>query len=421
MRIAVVGGGVSGLTTAWALKRAGHDVTLWEAEPRLGGHAHTHDVEHGGRSWRLDTGFLVLDANAYPEFQRLLATLGVGTQPSDMSLSVRCRACGLELAFRGLRALLAQPTNLARPSFWRLFLGLRRFFADARAFLRPPQGGAPADPDLTLGAFLERGRYGDAFERHWLLPTAGAVWSAPFGAIRDYSARMLLAFFEHHGFLQVRQHAWRAVAGASRTYVDALSRALGTSVRLGAPIARVTRGSLGAEVTPAGAAPERFDQVVLAVHADHALRLLGDADPEERAALGAFRYAGAQAVLHTDRSFLPRARAAWASWNCEVHDCRDESAPVSVTYLLNRLQALDSPTPFLVTLNARRRPEGVLREMSYEHPLLTRATASAQAGLRRLAGSRATHFAGAHLYAGFHEDGVRSALDVARALGAAPW
>lgn len=418
MRVAVAGGGVSGLTCAWALSRAGHDVALFEAEPRLGGHAHTHEVSHGGRDWRLDTGFLVLDAQAYPGFQRLLAHLGVATQPSDMSLSIRCRACRLELAFRGPRALLAQPASLLRPGVWSLLLGLRRFFREARGFLaRPPEEAG----DPTLDELLERGRYGRAFARHWLLPTAGAVWSAPFGAIGSYSARMLLAFFAHHGFLQVRQHAWRSVAGSSRTYVDALAAALGGRALTSAPVTRVRRGEGGVEVTVAGRPAERFDRVVLALHADVAARVLADADPEERAALGAFPYARAAVTLHTDRSFLPRARAAWAAWNCEVHDCRDARAPVSVTYLLNRLQRLRAPVPFLVTLNARREPRGVLARAVYDHPLLTREAVAAQARLRALSGRGGVHHAGAHLHAGFHEDGVRSALEAAAALGAAPW
>lgn len=427
-RIAVVGGGISGLSCAWALSRAGREVTLFEAEPRLGGHAHTHDVEHGGRRWRLDTGFLVLDGERYPGFQRLLAALGVATQPSSMTLSIRCRRCGLEYALQSLRGLLAQPRNLLRPSFCSLFLGMRRFFRDARGWLgRLDRGAAgPGEEQLSVGAFLARGRYGEAFERHWLLPTASAVWSAPFGALRDYSARMLIAFFEHHAFLQWRQHAWRAVAGASRTYVDALARELGPAIRLGAPVTRVTRAppgerAAGVLLERAGAPPEAFDALVLACHADQALRLLGDADPEEQRLLSAFPYAQAEALLHTDASFMPRSRAAWAAWNVDLADCRDESAPVSITYNLNRLQSLPGPTPFLVTLGAGREPAGVLARTRYAHPLLTHAAVGAQGPLRARAGSRSTWFAGAHLYAGFHEDGLRSGLDAARGLGASPW
>lgn len=423
-RIAVVGGGIAGMACAWALRRAGRDVTLLEAEPRLGGHAHTHEVEHGGRRWRLDTGFLVLDGERYPGFQRLLAALGVRTQPSSMTLSIRCRRCGLEYALQSLPGLLAQPANLLRPSFWRLFAGMRRFFRDARAWLAALADGtaAPGEADLTLGAFLERGRYGEAFERHWLLPTAGAVWSAPFGALRSYGARMLLAFFEHHAFLQWRQHAWLAVEGASRTYVDAVARELGPALRLGARVTSVRRPAPGTvEVQVEGRPPERFDALVLACHADQALALLGDAEPDEQRLLGAFPYAQAEAVLHTDASFLPRRRAAWAAWNVDLPDCRDETAPVSITYHLNRLQALPGPTPFLVTLGADRTPAGVLARARYAHPLLTRGAVEAQAAVRARGGRRDTWFAGAHLHAGFHEDGLRSGLEAARGLGVSPW
>lgn len=412
-RVAVVGGGVSGLACAHALARA-HDVVLFEAEPRLGGHAHAHDVVVGGTPLRLDTGFLVYNAEAYPGFVALLRDLGVPSRPTDMSLSVQCRRCRLEYALRDLPALLAQPTNLLRPSFHAIFRGLFRFFREASAWL--DAGG----DDLSVRAFLARGRYGAPFVRHWLLPTAGAVWSAPFGGVLDFSARMLLGFFRNHGFLERRQRPWLAVEGSSRTYVDALAARLGDRVRLGSPVTRVTRHDAGALVEAGGRPPERFDEVVLACHADDAARLLADADPEERALLGRFPYARHRVVLHTDPSFLPRSRRAWAAWNCDVIDCQDEEAPVGVTYHLNRLQALDTDVPCSVTLNPDRTPTGVLRELSYAHPTLTADAVAAQAGLLARNGTRRTWFAGAHLRHGFHEDGVVSAIRVATALGSPP-
>lgn len=413
MRIAVVGAGVSGLVAAHRL-RARHDVVLFEAQDRLGGHAHAHDVTVDGRAFRLDTGFLVFNEPAYPHFTALLAELGVPSQASDMSLSIRCRRCRLEYALRGPGALLAQPTNLLRPSFVLLFRDLFRFFRDANAWL--DAGG----DDLPLRVFLARGGYGGPFVRHWLLPTAGAVWSSPFGGILDFSTRMLLTFFRNHGFLQRKQRPWRHVAGGSRAYVDALGARLGDAVRLASPVRRVTRHDAGVLVEAGGRTPERFDAVVLACHADEAAAVLADASDEETRLLGRFPYARHRVVLHTDRSFLPRSPRAWAAWNCDVIDCHDEEAPVGVTYHLNRLQSLDDAVPFCVTLNPDRTPSGVLRDLAYAHPTLTSDAVAAQAALAALNGTRGTWFAGAHLRHGFHEDGVVSALRVATALGCAP-
>jgi predicted NAD/FAD-binding protein len=413
MRIAVVGAGVSGLVAAHYLVRR-HDVVVFEAQDRLGGHAHTHELDVAGRRRRLDTGFLVFNAEAYPGFVRLLDELGVATQPSDMSLSIRCRACRLEYALRGPAALLARPVNLFRPSFWGMFRDLFRFFRDARAWLATPA------PDVTVRAFVVRGGYGDRFVRHWLLPTAAAVWSAPFRDVLDYSARMLLGFFRNHGFLERRQRPWLAVAGGARTYVDAIAARLGSRVRLAAPVREVARHDAGVLVRAAGGGPERFDAVVLACHADEALALLAAAAPEERALLARFPYARHRVVLHTDASFLPRARRAWSSWNCDQIDCHDDRGPVSLTYHLNRLMSLDDDVPFCVTLNPGREPTGILRELAYAHPTLTADAMDAQAALLARNGQRGTWFAGAHLRFGFHEDGVASGIRVATALGCPP-
>lgn len=412
MRIAIVGAGVTGLVTARRLA-ARHEVVLFEAQDRLGGHAHTHDVEVGGRRLRVDTGFMVFNRRTYPGFVALLDELGVGAVASDMALSVRCRRCGLEYALRSVASALAQPSNLLRPSFHRMFRDLFRFFRDARAWL-----AGPATADEPLRAFLARGGYGDGFVRHWLLPTAAAVWSAPFRGVLDFSARMLLGFFENHGFLQRRQLPWLTVAGGSRAYVEAVARDLGPRARTASPVRRVARGPDGVAVEVAGRAPERFDHVVLACHADEALALLPDADPEERALLARFPYARHRVVLHTDASFLPRRRRAWSSWNCDVADCRDDDAPASLTYFLNRLQNLPGEVPVLVTLNPSREPRGVLRELSYAHPTLTADAVAAQAEVAARNGARRTWFAGAHLRHGFHEDGLVAASRVVEAIEA---
>lgn len=416
LRVAVVGGGIAGLSAARLLARV-HDVVVFEAEHRLGGHAHTHDVTVGGRAYRLDTGFLVFNEKTYPNFVRLLAELGVASAPSDMALSIRCRRCRLEYALRGPRSIFAQKKNLLRPAFYGLFRDLGRFFREARAFLDAPIAPSIAGTDLSVGEFLERGGYGTEFVHHWLLPTSGALWSAPFGDIRAYDARGFLEFFRNHAFLERRQLAWRTVAGASRTYVDAIAKELGPRVRLGSPVDRVERDERGVSVVARGSAPERFDAVVLACHADDALSMLADADARERQVLARFRYAHHPAVLHTDRSFLPDARPAWAAWNCDLEDCRDASAPASLTYYLNRLQGLSTDTTFCVTLNPHRPPEGVLAEMRYAHPMLTADATRAQRDIEALGGRGGVHFAGAHLRHGFHEDGVVSGMAAAARLG----
>ncbi len=421
LRVAVVGGGISGLGAARLLARV-HDVVVFEAEARLGGHAHTHDVTVDGRAFRLDTGFLVFNEKTYPNFVRLLGELGVSSTPSDMALSVRCARCRLEYALRGPRSIFAQKRNLLRPAFYGLFRDLGRFFRDARRHLdandtTPPSRCPPRSEALTVGQFLAKGRYGDEFVRHWLLPTAGALWSAPFGDIEAYSARHLLEFFRNHAFLERRQLAWRTVAGASRSYVDAIAKELGARVRLSSPVARVLRDEGGVTVTVRGAAPERFEAVVLACPATAAFAILGDADASERGVLSRFRYAEHPAVLHTDRSFLPKAKAAWAAWNCDIEDCRDVAAPASLTYYLNRLQGLSTDTTFCVTLNPRRPPEGAIATMHYAHPMLTADATRAQCDLETIQGRGGVHFAGAHLRHGFHEDGLVSGVAAAARLG----
>lgn len=418
MRIAIVGGGVTGLVAARRFA-AKHEVVLFEAQDRLGGHAHTHDVEVGGRRLRVDTGFMVFNRATYPGFVALLDELGVGAVASDMALSVRCRRCGLEYALRSVASVLAQPSNLLRPSFHRMFRDLFRFFREARAWLAASAPDAPSPaPDVTVRTFLQRGGYGDGFVRHWLLPTAGAVWSAPFGGVLDSSARMLLGFFDNHGFLRRRQLPWLTVAGGSRAYVEAVARDLGPRARTSSAVRAVRRDGGGVTVEVAGRPPERFDHVVLACHADEALALLPDADDAERALLARFPYARHRVVLHTDASFLPRRRRAWSAWNCDVADCRDDAAPASLTYHLNRLQNLPGEVPVCVTLNPSREPAGVLRELAYAHPTLTADAVAAQDAVAARNGARRTWFAGAHLRHGFHEDGLVAATRVVAAIDA---
>jgi predicted NAD/FAD-binding protein len=411
--VGIVGSGISGLAAAHYLARR-HRVTLFESQARLGGHAHTHDVVVDGRPLRVDTGFIVYNHRTYPNFVRLLAELGVRGRKSDMSFGVHCRRCGLEYSSRGVTGIFAQPRRILDPSHLRLLADLARFNRDARALLARPAG---EDGELALGDFLDRGRYSSGFLRHFILPMGGAIWSAPFAEMRRFPTRSFLRFFANHGWLRLTgAPQWWTIEGGSRTYVDAIARRLPGEIHVSRKVEAVRRGHLGVTVSTLGR-EWRFDRVVIATHADQALRLLADPSAHERALLGAFRYSRNRAVLHTDRRRLPRATAAWASWNSDLVDCRDETAPVSLTYHLNRLQGLPGPQELSVTLNPAGEPHGVLADMEYTHPILDGPALLAQAEIARRNGERQTFFAGAHLRYGFHEDGLLSALAVAERLG----
>ncbi len=413
LRVAVVGAGISGLSAAHLLSRR-HQVQLFEREIRLGGHAHTHTVEHQGRQWDLDSGFLVYNHRTYPHFVRLLAELGVGGHPSDMSFSVDCRHCRLQYSTRGLNGLFAQRHRAADPGYLRMLASIPRFNRRARAFLDNPRA-----PEQTLGEFLEEGSFPESFARHFILPLVGAVWSSSAADVRRFPARPLLRFMDNHGWLAIDPPRWWTVRGGSRRYVAAIAARLGPSVHAGCGVIAVRREPGGVQVLTERREWHRFDRVVLATHADQALAMLTDPSPEETRLLGAFRYSRNRTLLHTDASVLPRSPRAWASWNMVTSDCRREGAPIALTYHLNRLQSLPGPTQFCVSLNLEREPapQTVLAEMDYTHPILDSAAAAAQPGLRRLSGERHTFFAGAHLRYGFHEDGLMSGIKVAEALG----
>lgn len=415
MKVAVVGAGIAGLGSAYLLGR-GHEVHVYEREPRLGGHAHTHTIQHAGRTWTLDTGFLVFNERTYPNFIRLMTQLGVERQPSDMSFGVRCRRCGLEYSTRTLRTLFAQRRRVADPGHLRMLSDVLRFFRHARAFLASARGH-----DVTLGQFIDEGRYGSGLARHFLLPLTGAVWSASFAEMREAPARTMLHFMDNHGMLSATDNPqWYTVRGGSHAYVKAIARRLGPSARAGVPATRVRRLADGVEVTAADGETRRYDKLVLATHADEALALLADASAEEARLLGSFRYSHNRTVLHTDEEALPTARGAWASWNSDIEDCTAGGAPVSVTYHLNRLQALPGDVQFCVSLNRARPVSGtVLASMDYTHPILDRSAVAAQPALAALNGTRHTFYAGAHLRYGFHEDGLVSAIAVASHFGIA--
>ncbi len=411
MRIAVVGSGVSGLLAAWLL-REDHDLRVFEAEDWIGGHVHTVPVELGSRRLAVDTGFIVYNEANYPGFTRLLARLGVATQPSDMSFGVTCERTGLEYGTRSWNALLARRSSALRPSFLRMLRDVPRFHRDALALIASP------DPKVTLGEWLAGRGYSRELVEHFVVPMGAAIWSAVPDRLLDFPAERFLRFFERHGLLD-RSEAprWRVVEGGSQRYVDALCADLGDRVHRRRPVRRVERVPGGVELTLAESGTERFDQVVIATHSDQALALLADPSESERRVLGAIRYQPNDVVLHTDASVLPRRRAAWASWNYRIP--ADRRGRVVLTYHMNRLQSLDAPEELCVTLNdtARIDPARVLGRWTYAHPVLDGPAIAAQGLHGRLSGIRRTHYCGAYWGDGFHEDGVQSALTVARAFG----
>jgi uncharacterized protein len=413
-RAAVIGAGVAGLTAAHILQRD-YDVTLYEADGRLGGHADTHEVvTPDGALAALDTGFIVHNPRTYPHLVRLFAELGVDTAPTEMSMSVRCQGCGLEYAGAlGAAGLFPAPGNLARPSYARLLATVPAFYRQARRLL-----AGPAADSLTLDGFLQAGGYPSYFTGHFVIPLVAAVWSCSPAEALGYPAAYLFRFLDHHGMLSVRRSAgWRTVAGGSRGYVDRIAKRL-PDVRTGTPVLAVRRDRDGVEVTDAAGASRAYRCAVIATHPDQALRLLGRPTPAEREVLGAFRYRSSAVALHTDGRLLPRARRARASWNYLLGDCAGAAEQVHVSYYLNRLHRLPGPTDYLVTLNALDQvaPGAVIDRMSYAHPLYTPRSVAAQRRLPEL-NSPVLAYAGAYHGWGFHEDGCRSGVRAAEALG----
>ncbi len=415
MKLAIVGAGVSGLTSAWLLSRS-HDITVFEAADWIGGHTHTVDVERDGRSWPIDTGFIVFNDRTYPGFCRLLQQLEVETLESSMSFSVRCEATGLEYNGTSLDTLFAQRRNLVNIRFLRMIRDILRFNRDAKEWL------ASGRTDSTVDEFLERGRYSTGFIDQYLVPMAAAVWSSPPGAIGAYPARFLLGFFANHGFLEVdRRPTWSVIRGGSKSYVAKLLEPLAGRVRASTPVQTVRRHERYVELELPNGRTERFDGVVLSTHSDQALELLADPSEAETEVLAALPYQANEVVLHTDSSVMPKSRRAWASWNYHLRpDDRSPEHPVAVTYWMNHLQRLEAPTDFFVTLNRTEEisPQSVLRRFIYHHPVFTAEGIAAQARRDEISGlERRTWYCGAYWRNGFHEDGVDSALAVCSQLG----
>jgi uncharacterized protein len=410
MRVAIIGAGVSGLVCAHRL-RSEHDVVLFEASDRAGGHANTVRVETEAGVYDLDTGFIVFNDRNYPNFERLLNELDVETQASMMSFGV---SDGGDFEYNGAspNGLFASRGQLVRPSFHRMIADLVRFNRDARELLA-------SEENPSLREWLAVGGYSRAFVERLIVPQAAAVWSADPAQMWSFPARFLVEFFDNHGMLGFRERPrWRTITGGSRRYVEALTRPWRDRLRLSTPVTEITRHPDHVAVSSRESESERFDAVVIATHSDQALALLGDPSERERELLGAIPYQSNEAVLHTDRSLLPRRRRAWASWN--YHLDAGVAGRCTVTYHMNRLQSLRADREFCVTLNrtAAIDPERIIRTIQYAHPVYTPAGVAAQSRHHEISGRNRTHYCGAYWGWGFHEDGAKSALRVVREIGA---
>ena len=411
MRIAVVGAGVSGLVAA-RLLNGRHDVTVFEANDYVGGHTHTVHVELDDAELDVDTGFIVYNEQNYPLFTALLRELEVATQPSPMSFSVSREPAGIEYRATSFGTLFAQRANLLRPSFHRMLVDIARFNRAARAVLE--QG----DEHSSLDDLLARGRFSRELRDHFVVPLGSSIWSADPAHFGEMPAMTYARFMANHGLLSFgAQPLWRTVTGGAHHYVRRLLRDLDGRVRSGAPVERIERRDDGVELVAQGHDAELFDAVVVATHADEALALLVDATPDERSVLGAIGFQPNTATLHTDSTMMPRNRRAWASWNYHLVD--DAAGQATLTYYMNALQSLTTRHDVLVTLNREDAidPSCVVASFSYHHPVLDAGAVAAQRRRSEIQGRRNTYFCGAYWEYGFHEDGVRSAYDVAALLG----
>ncbi len=418
-KLAIIGTGIAGLGCAYLL-RSRFDLTLYERNDYLGGHTNTIGLAEGQEKVVMDTGFMVYNEVTYPNLTRLFRELGVVTKPTAMSFSVQHRGTGLEFSGSSLNHLFAQRRNLLRPRFWGMIRQINRFNTEAVAALNLPQYQT-----MSLGEYVQERNYGADFWHFYLVPMSSAVWSTPPDLMREFPAVTLLRFFHNHGFLGLHtQHPWRTVDGGAKRYVEKLQAGMPGPVRLRPGVKSVRREGGQVQVTDAGGESQAFDQVILACHADEALRLLGDADAEERRVLGEFKYQSNLITVHTDAAVMPRHRLCWSSWNYRMENDAAGRIVPSTIYWMNSLQGVSERQNYFVSVNGENsmHPDSVRRRIQYEHPLFSRGAIRAQAELPGLNARRTgVYFCGSYFRYGFHEDAFTSALDLARLLGKAVW
>ena len=409
MKIAVIGSGISGISAAWGLSKQ-HEVSLFESADRLGGHTHTHDLQMAGKTYRVDSGFIVHNPENYPLFCAFLDELQVPTQATEMSFAVHNQATGMYYNAHSLATLFCQKRNLFSPKFHGMIHDIRRFYRECPALLKSAEDGP------SLGQYLQQNRYGAMFINNHLIPMASALWSSPNASILEFPAKYLVAFMNNHHMLQISNRPlWRVLANGSKSYIEAVEKKWRVAVRLNANIVCVKRAADGVSIhSPDGV--EIFDQVIFACHSDQALNLLDAPTQAETDILGAIRYQDNETILHHDASVLPQDRKAWAAWNAHISDAADRQCTVS--YCMNILQGMQSPEPFIVSLNQRGRidPAKILAVMHYQHPVYSHEMIRAQRRRHEINGHNRSWFCGAYWGFGFHEDGFRSGHEVAQAL-----
>ena len=415
-KIAIIGSGIAGLSAAYLLQEK-HTVTLYEKEPRLGGHSRTITVKYGDRIIPVDTGFIVFNERNYPNLTALFARLGVHVKNSDMTYAFTTRNGGFEWGAKDLNAIFGQRRNLLRPWFIYLFREVMRFNGEVARRVAD-------DPTITLGHLIDDLGLSERFKRYYLLPMAGAIWSCPPQLMLKFPAKVFVDFFHNHGLLAMDgQPQWLTVDGGAQQYVQRLSAALKSRPLVGCAAVSVTRLDGGVQVTDASGRTARFDHVVFACHTDESLSLLSDATDAERAALAAIKYQRNLAILHKDPRFMPKRKRIWAAWN--YHASGDGAEPaVTLTYWMNKLQSIDERYPLFVTLNPASEVAAtdIFDTHVFHHPVFDTAAIAAQSALKQMQGERHTWFCGAYMRHGFHEDGLISAMAVAERLGiTAPW
>jgi len=412
--IAIIGSGIAGLTAGYVLSRK-HDITLFEANDYLGGHTNTEDVTLGNKTYPVNTGFIVYNDWTYPNFIQLMGQLGVESEASDMSFSVRDENSGLEYNGTNLNSLFAQRINLIRPSFIRMILDILKFNKQTVSALDSDE----IEDGQTLGEFVEKNGYSRQFVNHYIVPMGSAIWSASVEVMMDFPLKFFLQFFNNHGMLSVDDRPqWRVLTGGSRSYIEPITRPFRDNIHLNTPIRAVQRFTDHVELTTQSGDVHRFDQVIFACHSDQALSMLSDASADETRVLGAIPYQMNDVVLHTDERLMPKRKLAWAAWNYHIPQRHSEHA--MVTYNMNILQNFhDAPETILVTLNRSQEidPNKIIKSFKYAHPVFSLDGVTAQQQHHVISDVNRTHYCGAYWFNGFHEDGVRSGLRVCEAFG----